>query len=58
MTESEHSSHTRAVCPSSTLPSLPPTSLLILIEVEKIQNKIDVHLGKDVLHAWIPQFPF
>jgi len=33
LTESEQSSHTRAVCPWSTLPSLPPTSLLILIEV-------------------------
>jgi len=58
LTESEQSSRACVVCPSSTLPSLPSTSLLILIEVEKIQNKIYVRLEKGVLYAWISQFPF
>jgi len=58
VTESEQSSRAHMVCPSSTLPSLPSTSLLILIEVEKIQNKIYVRLEKDVLYGWISQFPF
>jgi len=57
LTEYEQSSQICAVCPLSSLPSLPPTLLLILIEVEKIQNKSDVHLKRMCFAAGSHSFP-
>jgi len=58
LTESEQSLQIHTVCPSSTLPSLPPISLLILIEVEKIQNKSNVHLKRTCFVAESHSSPF
>jgi len=58
MTEFEQSSHVCTVCPSSTLPSLPPTLLLFLIKEEKIQNKSNVHLETTCILAGSHSSPF
>jgi len=58
VTEFEQRSQICAVCPSSTLPSLPPTLLLILIDKEKIQNKSDVRLETTCSAAGSHSSPF